>query len=298
MSIVTEPVGDPEDGPRAGDGAPIVWTEITVDGCRVRSAVAGWGPPALFLHGWGLGPNAYRQAVRQMGLAGCRVYAPAMPGFGGTPELPAGQRSFRGYSAWVDRYLDAVGLDGVSLVAGHSFGGGVATAFVHDHPDRAGALLLVNAIGSPTWTALPDEVRTMMQRPVWDWALYFGTDLLHSTRLLTVFPTLLRDFLPNLVHDPLAMFRTSGFIRRADLVLEVQAIAARRTPVMVAWSDRDGLVPRSAFDDLRRAAGVDGTVVEGSHAWLIADPERFGELALHALAASGALLARPALRAV
>jgi pimeloyl-ACP methyl ester carboxylesterase len=233
-----------------------------------------------------------------MGLAGCRVLAPAMPGFGGTPELPAGQRSFRGYAAWVGRFLDAVGLDGVPLVAGHSFGGGVATAFVHDRPHRAGALLLVNAIGSPTWTSLPDQVRTMAQRPVWDWARYFGTDLLHSTRLLRVFPTLLEDFLPNLLLDPLGMFRTSGFIRRADLIPEVRAIAARRTPVTVAWSDRDGLVPRSTFDDLRRAAGVDGTVVEGSHAWLIADPERFGELALHALAASGALLARPALRVV
>ena len=63
----------------------------------------------------------------------------------------------------------------------------------------------------------------------------------------------------------------------------------------VAWSDRDGLVPRSAFDDLRRAAGVDGVVVEGSHAWLIADPGRFGELAISALvdARPGAGRARP-----
>ena len=51
----------------------------------------------------------------------------------------------------------------------------------------------------------------------------------------------------------------------------------------MAWSDRDGLVPRSAFDDLRRAAGVDGVVVEGAHAWLIAEPAGFGELAISAL---------------
>ena len=57
----------------------------------------------------------------------------------------------------------------------------------------------------------------------------------------------------------------------------------------VAWSDRDGLVPRSAFDDLRRAAGVEGVVVEGSHAWLIADPEGFGELAISALVDARAL---------
>ena len=64
---------------------------------------------------------------------------------------------------------------------------------------------------------------------------------------------------------------------------EVAEIAGRGIPVTVVWSDRDGLVPRSAFDDLRRAAGVEGVVVEGSHAWLIADPEGFGELAISAL---------------
>jgi hypothetical protein len=79
------------------------------------------------------------------------------------------------------------------------------------------------------------------------------------------------------------MFRTGEFIRRADLVREVRSIARWGIPVTVAWSDRDGLVPRSAFDELRHAAGVDGVVVEGAHAWLIADPAAFGELAISAL---------------
>jgi len=305
MSIASGPAGVPE-RPQA-DGAPpppvpvdgtLTWSETRVDGQRVRYAVTGSGPDALFLHGWGLRPNAYREDIRHMGLAGCRVHAPAMPGFGGTPELHPDQRSFDGYGAWAGRFLDSVGVDRVALVAGHSFGGGVSTAFVHAQPDRADSLLLVNAIGSPTWAVLPDEVRTMMQRPLWDWGRNFGTDLLHSTRLLRTLPTLLEDFIPNLVRDPLGMFRTSAFIRRADLVAEVRAIAARPIPVLVAWSDRDGLVPRSAFDELRHAAGTDGVVAEGSHAWLIADPEAFGQLAIHALVDSGALTSRPSLRLV
>ena len=298
MSAALDPL-DPlptRTGPGRGDS--ITWSEVDVDGRSVRYAVSGVGLPALFLHGWGLGPNAYREPIRYMGKAGCRVYAPALPGFGGTPQLPVGHRSFSGYSAWVGRFLDAVGVDKVSLVAGHSFGGGVATAFVHQQPDRADALLLANAVGSSTWASLPSGVRTMMQRPAWDWLRFFSTDLLYSTHLLRVLPTLLEDFIPNLVHDPVGMFGTSSFIRRADLVAEVRAIGARHTPVLVAWSDRDRLVPRATFDELRHAAGVEGVVVEGSHAWLIADPRRFGELALHALADSGALLSRPTLRAV
>jgi pimeloyl-ACP methyl ester carboxylesterase len=153
---------------------------------------------------------------------------------------------------------------------------------------------LANTIGSPTWALFPDEVRTMVQRPVWDWGRHFSTDLLHSPRLFRLLPALLEDFIPNLLQNPLGMFRTGEFIRRADLVREVRAIAERGVPVTVVWSDRDRLVPRSAFDELRRAAGVDGVVVEGAHAWLIADPARFGELAISALVDSGALTPRSA----
>jgi pimeloyl-ACP methyl ester carboxylesterase len=278
--------------------ADMRWESVTVDGHRVGYGVAGSGPASVFLHGWGLRPNAYQGPITAMAAAGCRVYAPALPGFGGTRELDPADRTFAGYGAWVAKFLDAVGVAEVALVAGHSFGGGVATAFVNEQPQRASALLLANAIGSPTWTLFPNEVRTMVQRPFWDWAHHFGTDVLSSPRLLRLLPTLLEDFVPNLLSNPLGMFRTGEFIRRADLVREVRTIAGLGIPVSVAWSDRDGLVPRSAFDDLRRAAGVDGVVVEGPHSWLIAEPAGFGELAISALVDSGALTSRSAVRAL
>jgi pimeloyl-ACP methyl ester carboxylesterase len=290
-AAVPAPVPEAAAGPRQALGS-IHWDSALVDGRRVRYGVVGTGPAALFLHGWGLRPNGYRRTIASMSRAGCRVYAPCLPGFGGTRELDADQRTFAGYAAWVDGFLDAVGVSDVSLVAGHSFGGGVAAAFTYQRPDRVAALLLANAIGSPTWALFPDEVRTMMQRPFWDWGRHFTTDLLHSPRLLRLLPTLLEDFIPNLMSNPVAMFRTSAFIRRADLVHEVEAIAAKGIPVTVVWSDRDGLVPRSAFDELRHAAGVDGVVVDGAHAWLLADPDIFGELAISALVDSGVLTAR------
>ncbi|MGH9080797.1 MAG: alpha/beta fold hydrolase [Acidimicrobiales bacterium] len=270
----------------------VAWDHARVDGHQVSYAMAGSGPAALFLHGWGLRPNAYRRTIEAMGRAGCRVYAPALPGFGGTPELAPTRRTFEGYAAWVGEFLDAVGQAEVALVAGHSFGGGVATAFGYQQSRRVSALLLTNTIGSPTWALFPDEVRTMVQRPVWDWGRHFSTDLLQSPGVFRLLTTLLEDFIPNLLSNPLGMFRTGEFIRRADLVREVRAIAERGIPVTVVWSDRDRLVPRSAFDELRRAAGVEGVVVEGAHAWLIADPARFGELAISALVDSGALTRR------
>jgi pimeloyl-ACP methyl ester carboxylesterase len=279
----TPPQLAPETVAPESAGRFVEWRNTTVDGHLVRYGVVGAGRSALFLHGWGLRPNAYLRAIEAMAGAGCRVIAPCLPGFGGTSELSADERTFPGYGAWVGRFCDAVGADDLAVVAGHSMGGGVAAAFVHHRPDQVGSLLLANAIGGPTWAMFPNEVRTMVQRPFWDWGRHFGGDLLYSPRALRVLPTLVEDFAVNLVRNPLGMFRTGEFIRRADLVTEVADIAARGIPVSVVWSDRDRLVPRSAFDDLRRAAGVQGTVVEGSHAWPIAEPEMFGELAISAL---------------
>jgi pimeloyl-ACP methyl ester carboxylesterase len=279
-------------GPASASAVSAVrWMSVTVDGHRVSYGTVGSGPPAVFLHGWGLRPNAYRRPVVAMADAGCRVFAPALPGFGGTHELDPSERSFAGYGAWVGRFLDAVGVEKVALAAGHSFGGGVATAFVHGSPERASSLLMANAVGGPTWAAFPDELRTMVERPVWDWVHQMSSDVISSPRLVRLLPTLAEDFLPNLIHNPLGMFRTGDFIRRADLLAEVRAIAAAGIPVVVAWSDRDRLVPRSAFDDLRHAAGVEGRVVDGRHTWLMSDPARFGELALDALVQSGELIA-------
>ncbi len=50
--------------------------------------VAGEGPPVLFLHGWALNHRSYRHALRRLARSGVTVYAPSMPGFGGTAELP------------------------------------------------------------------------------------------------------------------------------------------------------------------------------------------------------------------
>lgn len=265
---------------------------VEVDGRHVRFGVCGTGPDAVLLHGWGLGPRAYRGPASSMAAAGCRVFAPSLPGFGGNPELDPEDRTFTGYANWLGRFLDTVGASDLSVVAGHSFGGGVATAFVYEQPWRVSGLLLANAIGSPTWTLLPDEVRTMVERPMWDWGRHLATDLLGSPQRFRILPTLLHDFVSNLAINPLGMFRTGEFVRRADLVHEVGAIAKWGIPVTVAWSDRDMLVPRSAFDELRRAARVDGVVVPGPHAWPIADPVAFGDVALGALVDSGVLTAR------
>src|SRR5260370_25556317 len=96
-----------------------------VDGRPASYSVGGDGFPVLFLHGWGLAEQSYRRALKRLVVQGCRVYAPSLPGFGGTPGLPREQRTMDGYASWVRAFMAASEVSEPTLVIGHSFGGGI-----------------------------------------------------------------------------------------------------------------------------------------------------------------------------
>src|SRR5204863_3258262 len=95
------------------------------------------------------------------------------------------------------------------------------------------------------------------------------------TRML---PVVLEDFLPNVLRNPLAMWRVGGMARRADLSAELEELKRRELPVVVLWGDHDKIIPRDSFDALCAAIGSEGEVVSGNHSWLLADPDAFGEV--------------------
>jgi len=94
----------------------LVWHTISVDDREAAFGVAGDGPPLVFLHGWALTHRTYRRALRRLVDQGVRVYAPALPGLGGTAELPREDRSLAGYAQWLDRFMATVGIGLPGLV--------------------------------------------------------------------------------------------------------------------------------------------------------------------------------------
>src|SRR6202050_5770157 len=90
---------------------PLAWKTVSVPGRRVNYGVAGSGLPVLFIHGWALGQHAYKRALKRLVRLGCQGYAPALPGFGGAAPLPAADFNIAGYAAWVDAFLEAVGVE-------------------------------------------------------------------------------------------------------------------------------------------------------------------------------------------
>ncbi len=248
-----------------------------VQGRPAGYSVAGEGMPVVVLHGWALAQHTYRDVIERIAIQGCRVIAPSMPGFGGTGELPSGSFSIGGYAQWVADLLDALEINEPAVVVGHSFGGGVAIRVAHDHPERVRSLVLVNSVGGSSWKQ-GNKLRSIAERPLWDWGLHFPSDVWPIRQASRVLPVIAEDLLPNLLRHPRAIIKVANLARRADLRGELETLRDRGMSISIIWGTRDGIIPRESFEALCVASGVEGTVVDGSHSWLLADPEHFGEV--------------------
>ncbi|MGB8650254.1 MAG: alpha/beta fold hydrolase [Mycobacteriales bacterium] len=255
------------------------WEHAQVDGRAAVYGTAGEGPPVVFLHGWALAHRAYRKALGALVDQGLQVWAPALPGFGGTEELPDAQFSLGGYARWVIDFLDVVGVQKPVTLVGHSFGGGVAIRTAYDAPQRIARLVCVNSIGGSTWTEDRGVIRSLAQRPLWDWGLHLQTDLLPWRQFTRVLPVVLGDALPNLVRNPRALWRVGYLARTADLTAELEVLKQRRMPVVVLWGTEDHVLPAACLTSLRTALGDHQLItVEGGHSWLLSDPRAFSEV--------------------
>ena len=162
------------------------------------------------------------------------------------------------------------------VVLGHSFGGGVATKFVHDHPDRARYLVVVNSVGDPRvfvgnlLSRMGDLNPKHVLDPMIQLVLPNSTGA--TARLIP------RIFVGNVMRDPLAMADAARVAMTADLSAEMATLAERGLPTLVLWSDGDGVIPMSAFDTFCSTFGSDGQVVTGGHSWLLARPDVFGQV--------------------
>jgi pimeloyl-ACP methyl ester carboxylesterase/glycine cleavage system regulatory protein len=258
-------------------GGDLELRTLEVDERHTSCAMGGHGLPVVFLHGWGLGHRAYQSALRELMARGCRVYAPALPGFGGTAELPGTRRTMEGYAAWVDTFLDTIGVDEPALVVGHSFGGGVAIRLAHDTPQRVRHLVLINSVGSPTGSSGRALAALPYDRPPWEYGIHFMRTL-WSRDGYRLMQAMREDAVRNMVVNPWALLEIGALARRVDLTAELAELRRREVPIVVLWGDRDGVLPQGSFDALCAAIGTDGRVLPGGHSWLLANPRALSEV--------------------
>ncbi|MGW0161469.1 alpha/beta fold hydrolase [Mycobacterium sp. NPDC003323] len=183
-------------------------TDLTICGGPVRLYRAGeTGPPLLLLHGAMLdtGQAVWHDVIAPL-ARDHRVYVIDLPRHGGS-------RPWRGclddtfFRRFLAELLDELGLDRVALI-GLSMGGGVATGFALEHPERVSALV---AIG-------PGGIGATRPYQFLTWATMRTPGLLRGfSWLLARFPRLIRSSLAGNLH---AGASTPGFERIVALAVE------------------------------------------------------------------------------
>lgn len=124
--------------------APIHERTAQVDGVRtVYRQVDGDGPPAVFVHGHPTHSEDWLPFLERLGRP---AIAPDLPGWGFSdrPDADAFDYSMHGLSAFVQRFLEVVGVREHSLVV-HDWGG-LALIGAQQRPERVRRLVVINAV--------------------------------------------------------------------------------------------------------------------------------------------------------
>jgi pimeloyl-ACP methyl ester carboxylesterase len=244
----------------------------------VGVGVCGTGVPVVLVHGFTAEGILYAQTLARLVRMGFKVVAVDIAGHGGTQGLPTGGADLANYVALLDRVLERLGIGG-AVLAGHSLGGRLVAQLAADDPDRALAVVLIDACVGETWDRLIGVSRLVP--PV---LAGIGAVLVADT--LSTLPVL-RDrnqalklgrlVAPTLAGHALRPWRMLGpgvsLVRSSSSRPLLQALAARGMPVVVIHGDRDLVVPYwTARDAARDAHGWLVTVHGGTHSWLLKDP--------------------------
>jgi pimeloyl-ACP methyl ester carboxylesterase len=246
---------------------------------RVGVAVCGRGLPLVLVHGFTAEGILYAQTLSRLVRMGFKVVAIDVAGHGATQGLPTGGDDLASYTRLLARVLDQLGIRR-AVFAGHSMGGRLVTQLAATQPERAIAVVLIDAVVGECWDRLIRISRVAPPVMV-GVAVLLVADTLSTLPVLgnpsqaaklgrLVGPTLLGHLTRpwRMLGPAISLMRS----RRSRELLE--ALAEARIPVVVIHGDRDLPVPYpTAVDAARRSAGTLVTVKGGTHSWVLKDPE-------------------------
>src|SRR2546421_11466129 len=119
----------------------------TVDGARIHFQEAGNenAPPLILIHGFISSNLVWSDVFLPLAVAGFRVIAPDLPGYGYSDKPSDGQYTIDAQAYAVVGLMDRLGIDQATIV-GASYGGAVAATIALDYPERVAKLVLVGAV--------------------------------------------------------------------------------------------------------------------------------------------------------
>ncbi|MDI1262420.1 MAG: alpha/beta hydrolase [bacterium] len=254
------------------------------------------GIPVVLFHGTAAWSELWRRTSDALAAAGFHVIALDLPPFGFSDR--PGSYTRQDQAARVNDVLEALKAR-PAIIVGHSFGAGAATELVMRHPDRARALVLIDA--ALGLTAAPSDAPFVIQ-PKWIREILVSLSITNpaaTTMLLKSliakkeratpeyvsilqWPLTQRDTTPDIA-DWLYYFLGAD---TGAMSVDRTAYAQVKIPVAILWGDKDNITPVEQALDLRTLLPPEPalTLLPGlGHIPQIEDPDMFNDALLKAL---------------
>jgi pimeloyl-ACP methyl ester carboxylesterase len=263
-----------------------------IHGYRRAFVHVGSGPALLLIHGIGNSLETWASQIEDLSRD-YTVIAPDLLGHGRS-DKPRADYSVAAYANGMRDLISVLGVDRVTVV-GHSLGGGVATQFAYQFPERCERMVLVSAGGvsravHPMLRALTaplaEHAMACLQlpgaRPVakvfFELLRVTGNDLSRDTPDVMLMFDALRD-----------SFSRKAFLRTLSAVVDLQGqvvtmldrcYLTQGMPTLLVWGKRDAVIPYE--HGLLAHAAMPGsqlvTFDEAGHFPHHTDPERFNQV--------------------
>ena len=120
---------------------------VEADGLHWVYYEGGKGPTLVLLHGFDGSRENWLPTARYLGR-NFHLIIPDLPGYGASSPIPGAEAGIHAQAQRLAGFVDALKLQHFAL-AGHSMGGAIAGVYAADHPDRVGALALLDSAGLP-----------------------------------------------------------------------------------------------------------------------------------------------------
>ena len=253
---------------------------------------SGEGPPVVFVHGLLVDGTLWRK-VTPLLHDGHRCIVPDLPlGSHRTPMDPEADLSPTGLARLIADFLEALGLEDVTLVANDT-GGAISQITAANHPERIGRLILTNCDAFENF--LPPAFRPLQwaaRAPVMLNGMMQGMRFAPLRRLPNAYGSLIkkdfagaptREWVEPFLHDSGVRRDTAKVLRGIDPRYTLEAAEKLRSfdrPALLAWAVEDRFFKVSFAEKL--ADTINGARlerIEDSYTFVSEDqPERLAEL--------------------
>ena len=249
------------------------------DGHRVGVAVCGRGVPIVMVHGYTAEGMLYAQCLSRIVAAGYKVIAIDTANHGGTQGLPTGGANFEEYTKLLGRVVDELGIN-KAVFAGHSMGGRLVTELAARQPERALAVILLDAIVGEPWDRIVavSRVNPLLLLGIGGVLLADSVStvpFVRDPRQAVKFGRLVAPMVRSHALNPLHLAGPGvSILRSRSSKWMLEKLARHHVPLVAIHGDRDIVVPLSTARSAAKLAKGMVVVVEGGrHSWLLKDPE-------------------------